>query len=175
MRCRPQALTCRVLLRSTVWCVVSATDLRLTYCPALDGLRGVAVLAIVLYHLNVAWLPGGFLGVDAFLLLSGFLITSLLLREWARGDGIDLKRFWTRTAGIARLSGILDGIALESPSVQTLDLSPIVCHNAVGCDPYVDGIRVRDDGNHFTDAMAAFVAPEIIAAIVSSLDGDADT
>ena len=66
--------------------------------PALDGLRGLAVLAVVLYHAGVGWLPGGLLGVDAFFVLSGFLITGLMLAE-RRGTGrVDLKRFWVRRA-----------------------------------------------------------------------------
>jgi len=77
---------------------VTASDLRLTYRPALDGLRGIAVIAVILYHLDAPWLPGGFLGVDAFFVLSGFLITSLLLREWEGNGRIDLPRFWTRRA-----------------------------------------------------------------------------
>jgi peptidoglycan/LPS O-acetylase OafA/YrhL len=66
--------------------------------PALDGLRGLAVLAVVLYHGGVAGLGGGFLGVDAFFVLSGFLITSLLLVEWSSTGTVSLRRFWERRA-----------------------------------------------------------------------------
>ena len=55
---------------------------RLSYMPALDGLRALAVIAVLLYHGNVSWARGGYFGVDAFFVLSGFLITSLLLGEW---------------------------------------------------------------------------------------------
>lgn len=71
---------------------------RLRYEPALDGLRAVAVLAVMLYHADVAWLPGGFLGVDVFFSLSGWLITALLLRERAETGRIDLRGFWARRA-----------------------------------------------------------------------------
>ena len=54
---------------------------RLGYRPALDGVHACAVLAVLLYHGDVSWLGGGFLGVDAFFVLSGFLITSLLFAE----------------------------------------------------------------------------------------------
>src|SRR5438067_9568036 len=54
----------------------------LPYLPGLDGLRAVAVGAVLLYHANPAWLPGGFLGVEVFFVLSGYLITALLLGEW---------------------------------------------------------------------------------------------
>ena len=66
----------------------------LAYRPGLDGIRAVAVAAVVLFHGRVAGVPGGFLGVDLFFVLSGFLITSLLLEEHARTGGIDLVRFW---------------------------------------------------------------------------------
>src|SRR5581483_4667869 len=58
--------------------------------PALDGLRAVAVLAVIAYHLGYGWAAGGYLGVDAFFVLSGYLITSLLLVEYAAGGRIDL-------------------------------------------------------------------------------------
>lgn len=63
---------------------------------ALDGLRGVAVVAVVIYHLFGELLPGGYLGVDIFFVLSGFLITSLLVREYGAAGRISLRRFWTR-------------------------------------------------------------------------------
>src|SRR4029450_4462275 len=68
----------------------------LPHVPALDGLRGLAVAAVVLFHLE--HLDGGFLGVDLFFVLSGYLITSLLLVEHRRRDAIDLGRFWIRRA-----------------------------------------------------------------------------
>lgn len=64
------------------------------YIPALDGLRAVAVLAVVAYHLEE--LPGGFFGVDVFFVISGFLITRLLLAERERNGGIALGSFWIR-------------------------------------------------------------------------------
>ncbi|MGI5174735.1 acyltransferase family protein [Dactylosporangium sp. CA-152071] len=63
--------------------------------PALDGLRAVAVAAVVAYHLDPRLLPGGFLGVDLFFVLSGYLITGLLLRE-ARNGPVDVIAFWIR-------------------------------------------------------------------------------
>ncbi|CAM3923508.1 acyltransferase family protein [Corynebacterium frankenforstense] len=66
--------------------------------PALDGLRGVAVVAVVLYHFFGDALPGGYLGVDVFFVLSGFLITSLLVRERTGTGRINLKRFWLKRA-----------------------------------------------------------------------------
>jgi peptidoglycan/LPS O-acetylase OafA/YrhL len=71
---------------------------RLGYRPGLDGLRALAVAAVFLYHSRIDWLPGGFLGVDLFFVLSGYLITSLLLVEWDARNRIDLRRFWARRA-----------------------------------------------------------------------------
>src|SRR5581483_5275652 len=77
------------------------------YLPALDGLRALAVAGVICYHGSLAWAGGGFLGVDAFFVLSGYLITTLLLREWQSSSTgtewsptgrIDLKAFWTRRA-----------------------------------------------------------------------------
>jgi peptidoglycan/LPS O-acetylase OafA/YrhL len=65
--------------------------------PALDGLRGIAVLSVIAYHFGTG-LSGGFLGVDTFFVLSGFLITSLLIVEWERKGRIDLVAFWIRRA-----------------------------------------------------------------------------
>ena len=76
--------------------MTSATGLR--YRPGLDGVRAVAVLAVLLYHGRVGWARGGFVGVDIFFVLSGFLITGLLLAEWRHWGSIDLRRFWLRRA-----------------------------------------------------------------------------
>ena len=69
---------------------------RLGYLPALDGLRAVAVTLVVAYHLDFGWARGGFLGVDLFFVISGFLITTLLIREHDSAGRIALGSFWTR-------------------------------------------------------------------------------
>jgi peptidoglycan/LPS O-acetylase OafA/YrhL len=68
------------------------------YKPALDGLRAIAVLSVLAYHFGANWAKGGFLGVDMFFVLSGYLITSLLLVEWARTSRIQFAAFWARRA-----------------------------------------------------------------------------
>jgi peptidoglycan/LPS O-acetylase OafA/YrhL len=70
----------------------------LGYQPALDGLRAVAVLAVIAYHDNYTWARGGFLGVDMFFVLSGFLITTLLVVELRRSGAIRFAGFWARRA-----------------------------------------------------------------------------
>jgi len=68
----------------------------LAYLPGIDGLRAVAVLAVLLFHGGVETLRGGFLGVEVFFVISGYLITLLLLREWQATGRVDLKTFWFR-------------------------------------------------------------------------------
>ncbi len=64
------------------------------YIPAIDGLRAIAVLAVMLYHLGVSWIPGGFLGVDLFFVISGYVITRLLLDSIQERGGLDLRDFY---------------------------------------------------------------------------------
>ncbi len=71
---------------------------KLSYAPGLDGVRAIAVTAVVIFHLGATWLPGGFLGVDVFFVLSGFLITSILLTEFGNRGKIDVKHFYLRRA-----------------------------------------------------------------------------
>jgi peptidoglycan/LPS O-acetylase OafA/YrhL len=73
-------------------------DSRLPYLPGVDALRAIAVLAVFLYHAGVGWMPGGFLGVDVFFVISGYLITSLLLSERRRSGRVRLGEFWVRRA-----------------------------------------------------------------------------
>ena len=68
------------------------------HLAGLDGLRALAIIAVVVFHLVPAWLPGGFLGVDVFFVISCFLITTLLVRERRSTGGVDLRGFWTRRA-----------------------------------------------------------------------------
>jgi peptidoglycan/LPS O-acetylase OafA/YrhL len=71
---------------------------RLAYMPALDGVRAFAVVAVMLFHGGIPHMAGGFMGVDAFFVLSGFLITSLLIGEWGQTLTIKLGAFWARRA-----------------------------------------------------------------------------
>lgn len=69
---------------------------QLPYLPGLDGIRAVAVVAVMVYHANSDWLAGGYLGVEVFFVISGYLITLLLIAEHERSGTIDLKNFWIR-------------------------------------------------------------------------------
>ena len=71
-----------------------STPRGIRYIPAIDGLRAVAVIAVMLYHLGFSWIPGGFLGVDLFFVISGYVITRLLLDSIQRGGGLDLRAFY---------------------------------------------------------------------------------
>src|SRR5215207_6875703 len=66
----------------------------LPYLPGLDGLRALAVIAVLLYHSGLPWFPGGFLGVEVFFVISGYLITALLLAQWQQLGHVDVKAFW---------------------------------------------------------------------------------
>ncbi|MBG9721473.1 acetyltransferase [Bacillus mycoides] len=68
------------------------------YMVGLDSLRGLAILGVILYHINFNWMPGGFLGVTVFFVLSGYLITDILAIEWKNNKRIDLKKFWLSRA-----------------------------------------------------------------------------
>jgi len=91
------------------------------YMPGLDGLRALAVFAVIAYHLNLTWAPGGLLGVSLFFVLSGYLITNILLTQWERSGSIDLKDFWLRRARrllpalFVMLAGVMSWVTFCAP------------------------------------------------------------
>jgi peptidoglycan/LPS O-acetylase OafA/YrhL len=97
---------------------------RIPYQPALDGLRALAILTIMLFHGQVPWPRGGYLSVDLFFVLSGFLITTLLVAEWRARGRIDLASFWSGRARrllpalLALLAGIAVYAALLAPAAR---------------------------------------------------------
>jgi peptidoglycan/LPS O-acetylase OafA/YrhL len=100
----------------------------LPHLPALDGLRGLAVAAVFLFHSEYGWARGGFLGVSAFFTLSGFLITALLLVERDSTGHVDLRHFWSRRArrllpaAFVALGGIIAYGAFVAGPAQAKDL-----------------------------------------------------
>src|ERR1700722_2472695 len=91
------------------------------FIPALDGLRAVAVLGVMLYHGGAPLATGGFLTIDVFFVLSGFLITSLLLGEWTKRFTVRLGQFWARRARrlLPALLVMLVGVAIYAKFFAT--------------------------------------------------------
>src|SRR5699024_11093185 len=90
------------------------------------GLRSVAILAVLVFHLRPLSLPGGYLGVDVFFVISGFLITTLLVRELRKNHKIDLRSFWTRRA--RRLLPALATVVLVSVVLALLAGNDLLVH-----------------------------------------------
>jgi peptidoglycan/LPS O-acetylase OafA/YrhL len=124
----------------------------LQHIRSLDGLRGVAVGAVVLYHFAPSLLPGGFLGVDVFFVLSGFLITSLLVTEWNASGRIALARFWAR-----RARRLLPAVVLVLGAVA---LSALLLHDRLAARAFArDGVAslLYVANWHFIDAGQAYI------------------
>lgn len=94
---------------------------RVPYLPGLDGMRALAVIAVMIYHANPTWLPGGFLGVEMFFVISGYLITLLIIAERERTYSVSLVDFWKRRA--RRLLPAL-GVLLVLVTVYTVIFEP---------------------------------------------------
>ena len=96
----------------------------LAHHRGLDGLRGVAVILVIIFHSGLNWLPGGFLGVSVFFTLSGFLITSLLINERENSGRINLKAFWGRRlrrlapASLVVIAGVVGLASWLSTSIE---------------------------------------------------------
>lgn len=83
----------------------------ITYRPEIDGLRAIAVIPVILFHINAAWLPGGYIGVDVFFVISGYLITSIILDEYIRGV-FSFRNFWLRR--VRRILPVLIAMVLTT-------------------------------------------------------------
>src|SRR6201993_1295582 len=90
------------------------------YLPGLDGLRAIAVAAVVVYHLGFGWAQGGLLGVGVFFTLSGYLITDILLGQWDKSGRLRLGDFWLRRAR-RLLPALFVMLAVVAVWVNTLD------------------------------------------------------
>jgi peptidoglycan/LPS O-acetylase OafA/YrhL len=97
-------------------------DSRFPYMPGIDAMRALAVLAVFGYHAGLDWVPGGFLGVDVFFVISGYLITSLLLGEFRSTDHIELGRFWLRRARrLLPAVGVLIAVVMVVSAIASPD------------------------------------------------------
>jgi peptidoglycan/LPS O-acetylase OafA/YrhL len=105
-----------------------------THIPAIDGLRALAVFAVVLYHLGISWIPGGFLGVDLFFVISGYVITRLILDSIESANGLDIKEFYA-----ARVRRLLPGLVvlIIITSVFTALFAPDAVRRFISDVPFV--------------------------------------
>ena len=121
----------------------------------IQGLRAVAVIAVIAYHAGLP-VPGGFVGVDMFFVISGYVITAMLLREWQLGKGLSIRRFYTRR--ILRLSPALALMTVVTVLASFFILSPfgpqqITAQTGVGAIFNVGNLVIaRTTGNYFDPA-----------------------
>ncbi len=129
----------------------------LRHQPGLDGLRGLAVVAVVLFHADLEWMSGGFLGVSVFFTLSGFLITSLLLAEFEQHRSVDLRAFWSRRlrrlapASLAVIIGVVGVAAWLSTAAEASRLRG----DAVSAALYVSNWRFIVAEHSYADLFSA--------------------
>jgi peptidoglycan/LPS O-acetylase OafA/YrhL len=99
----------------------------ISYLPGLDGLRAIAVLAVVVYHANKNWLHGGFLGVEVFFVISGYLITLLLITESEQNGKINFRAFWMRRIRrlLPALWTLLLGVTIYSSLFERAELGKL--------------------------------------------------
>lgn len=129
----------------------------LVHQPGLDGLRGLAVVLVVLFHADVTWMSGGFLGVSVFFTLSGYLITSLLLAEHERHGRIDLRTFWSRRLrrlAPASLAVIVIVVALAS-WLSTASEASRIKGDAVSATLYASNWRFIVAEHSYSDLFSA--------------------
>ncbi len=126
--------------------------------PDIEGLRAVAIGAVLLFHAGVPWAEGGFIGVDVFFVISGFLITGLLVREWNSGGRIDLVVFYARRFRRLLPAALLAIAATVAASWLVLSglRFPDVAFDGTAAALYVSNIRFA---NEAIDYLGAETAP----------------
>jgi peptidoglycan/LPS O-acetylase OafA/YrhL len=125
--------------------------------PDVEGLRAIAILAVVGYHAGLPFLPGGFIGVDVFFVISGFLITGLLVTEVTRTGRVDLARFWARRARRLLPAATL---VLALTALVTWWVVPAIEHGTFGLDIvasafYVANLRFAGQATDYLSEDAA--------------------
>ncbi len=107
---------------------------KVRYIPPIDGLRALAVFAVLLYHLGVSWIPGGFLGVDLFFVISGYVITRLILDSIERSSALDLRAFY-----LARIRRLLPSllVVISSSILISAIWAPSSMRRLLSDIPYV--------------------------------------
>ncbi|MBC8036739.1 MAG: acyltransferase, partial [Rhizobiales bacterium] len=103
--------------------------------PDIEGLRGIAIISVVLFHVG-GFLPGGLTGVDIFFVISGFLITGILLREYSANGRIDFAGFWARRA--RRILPAATLVVLTTAAVSLILVSPLLLRKT-GKDIFATG------------------------------------
>lgn len=127
------------------------------YHPGLDGLRGVAVAMVLVFHSGLGWLTGGFLGVSIFFTLSGFLITSLLLAEVEDRERLDFRAFWGRRLRRllpASLVAII-AVVLVTPFLSTAIEESRIRGDAISAVLYVSNWRYVQAGMSYEELFAS--------------------
>jgi len=129
---------------------------RLRHLPGLDGVRGLAVVAVLLFHGGVLWAGGGFLGVDAFFVLSGYLITRLLIEERSRAGCISLRGFWARRVRrlFPALLALLLLVCLYAAFLATPDTRHRLRLDAMATLGYIANWRLAASGTGYFDRLA---------------------
>ncbi|WP_415624337.1 acyltransferase family protein [Phytohabitans flavus] len=130
---------------------------RFAYRPALDGVRGLAVAAVLAFHGGIGFMPGGFLGVDVFFVLSGYLITSLLLNEHAGTGTIGLLAFWGRRVRrlLPALLLVVVTVVIVSRWLLPPQELPALRWDTVAALTYVANWRMADRGGDYFTATGA--------------------
>ena len=123
------------------------------YLPGLDGLRAVAVVAVIFYHANHSWLRGGFLGVEVFFVISGYLITLLLLAESTRNGRIDLRDFWLRRARrlLPALWTLLVGVTVYVAIFRRSELGNLRGDVVAGFTYVTNWFQIHTGSSYFSD------------------------
>ena len=129
----------------------------LAHHRGLDGLRGIAVILVIIFHSGLGWLPGGFLGVSVFFTLSGFLITSLLINECENTGRIDLKAFWGRRlrrlapASLVAIAGVVGLASWLSTSIEASRIKG----DAISATLYFSNWRFIYSGHSYGELFAS--------------------